>query len=60
MLPMVVWAVFNDTMGVATLATRRASARLQLFYWPPKPKTGCTRVTGGGFHLPVSASGFGA
>src|SRR5262249_43255373 len=29
-------------------------------YWPPKLGSPCTRVTGGGFHLPVSASDFGA
>src|ERR1700730_17490369 len=28
-------------------------------YWATKPGSGCTRVTGGGFHLPVSASDFG-
>jgi hypothetical protein len=29
-------------------------------YWPPKLGSACTRVTGGGFHLPVRASDLGA
>jgi hypothetical protein len=30
-----------------------------LVYCAPRPIVGCTRVIGGGFHRPVSASGFG-
>jgi hypothetical protein len=33
---------------------------VSLFYWPPTLGSDCKRVTGGGFHLPVSASDLGA
>ena len=46
--------------GVAQAAPAPKRRRAVIFYWAEMPTVVCNFTTGGGFHLPVSASDFGA